>query len=258
MMEDSIYSDDFIDLGTITSRTEDANYPDDNVEDYWHLKRRFRANDVTANDWLLKFNFGAAKTVVGVFLNDVNFNKVKIQGHATDAWGDPTYPGTALTVSLDARVNRYKIYIPITGFNLQWMRIFIPTGTTAVGDYTTKWEVGSVVVLDSISTIHKNAYTRKSSKAFQDLSLPHGGFERVTLADALRWEGSFSIDLRAESDESSYWPINILDSAQPLVFYENANVTNKAYLCLRDTDFEANLLYRGAFRGNTIKLKELI
>jgi len=257
-MADSIITDDFIDLGTITSRSEVAAYPDDNVKEYWHLKRRFRANDVTKDDWLLKFDFGAAKTVEGVFLNDVNFDKVKIQGHATDTWTSPSYDGSIVEIGLDERVNRYKVFIPISGFNLQWMRIFIPATATAVGSYTTKWEVGSVVVLDTVPTISKNAMMRTSSKAFKDIALPHGGFERVELGSNLRWEGEITIEQRAEVDEAEYWAINALDSAKPLVFYENAGDTNKAYLCLRDTNYEGNRLYKGLVQGNTIRLKELI
>lgn len=257
-MANSIITDDFIDLGTITSRTEVAAYPDDNVEEYWHLKRRFRANDVTKNDWLLKFDFGAAKTVAGVFLNDVNFDEVQIQGHATDAWGAPTYNEPLVEISLDERVNRYKVFIPITGFNLRWMRIFIPTSATAVGSYKTKWEVGSVVVLDTVPTISKNAMMRTSSKAFRDIPLPHGGFERIELGSNLRWECDITIEQRAEVDEAEYWAINVLDSAEPLIFYENAGDTDKAYLCLRDTDYAGTRLYDGLVRGNTIRLKELV
>lgn len=257
-MANSIITDDFIDLGTISSRSEVAAYPDDNVEEYWHLKRRFRANDTTKNDWLLKFNFGAAKTVEGVFLNDVNFDKVKIQGHSADAWGAPGYNGDVVDVSLDERVNRYKIFIPITGFNLQWMRIFLPSNANAVGSYTTKWEVGSVVVLDSVPTISKNTMVRTSAKPFRDIPLPHGGFERVGLGNNVRWECEISIEHRAETDEDQYWAVNILDSAIPLIFYENAGETDKAYLCLRDTDYAGTRLYNGLVRGNTIRLKELV
>jgi len=258
-------SDDFVDLGIITSKSQDVNYPDDNVEDYWHLKRRFRAQNINVNDWLLEFELEEyGEPIVGIFLNDVNFDKVQIQGTDTDdpgdpGWGNPEYPGSVIDVSQDERVDRYKVYIPLVGFDYNILRIFIPaTASVVPDDYAGAWEIGSVVLLGSTFSVPKNAYTRKSSKVYQDLVLPHGGFERVALGDELSWEGSFSIDLRAESDESDYWPINLLESDQPLIFYENAEDTSKAYLCLRDTDFEANLLYRGAFRGNTIKLKELI
>ena len=49
-MGNFIFSNDFIDLGTITSITETAGYADDNVEEYWHLKRRFRATGAPKSD----------------------------------------------------------------------------------------------------------------------------------------------------------------------------------------------------------------
>ena len=264
-MIDSIFSDDFVSLGTITSRSENANYPDDNVEDYWHLKRRFRAADNNVNDWLLKFELDEyGEPLVGIFVNDVNFDQIQIQGTDTDAaadpgWNNPEYDSGVLTVNRDERVDRYKIYITLTNFDYAFIRIFIPaTASTVPGGYTGAWEVGSVVLLGSVFSIKKNAYSRKSAEEFQEISLPHGGFERAALGDELRWEGSITIEQRAESDEEDYWDINLMEMSQPLVFYERVDDSSKAYLCVRDTEFEANLVHRGLFRGNTIKLKELI
>jgi len=260
-MGNIIFSNDFVDLGTITSRSEASGYADDNIKDHWHLKRRFRANDVTANNWLLKFNFGAAKSVVGVFLNDVNFDKVKIQGHSSDTWGSPSYNGSEITISRDEIVDRYKVYIPISGFNLQWMRIFIPSGAAAVGDYTTKWEVGTVVVLDSATMLAKNmayGYERDGKKAFSDIDLPHGGFERVNLGDDLRWEAKLAFDIREESEESELWIVNNYNIGDPVIFYENREDTSKAYLCLRDDSYRLTLTEYNIIEGNAIRLKELI
>ncbi len=257
-MPATIVSNDFIDLGTITSRSEDASYPDDNVGDYWHLKRRFRADDANNNDWLLKFDFGLLpERTAAVVLNDVNFDEVKIQGHPTDAWGAPDYDGTIMDISLDEVVNRYKVYIPIIDFQLRWMRIFIPAGAIAVGSYTTKWEVGSVTVLNTITEITKSTYSRTSTKAFEEIALPSGGFERVNLGE-MRWEGVVGFEMRKEEDENVLWELNNMTSADPLIFYENNEDTSKAYLCLREDAYEGDLIYHGVARGNMVKFKELV
>jgi len=255
-MGDPIVSADFVDLGTITSRSED--YADDNVENYWHLKRRFRASDFTKNDWLLKFDFGAAKSVVAVVLYDVNFDEVQIQGHGSDAWGAPSYDGDVVEISQNSLTGRYQVFIPLTGFNYQWMRIFIPNSASAVSDYTTKLEVGAVVVLDSYATIEKYEYIRKAVKMYEDKPLPHGGFERVSLGDELRWEGTIEIPRRAESDEGQYWTFNLFDISTPMIFYENRGDTQNVYLCLRDDAYEGTLEHHGVIVGNTIRMKELI
>ena len=81
-----IVSNDFISVANaeITARSEYSNYVKIGVMDYWHLNRQFRANDVTANDYLLKFDMTSAQSVEGVFLNDVNFDTVKLQSDTDD------------------------------------------------------------------------------------------------------------------------------------------------------------------------------
>lgn len=255
-MGDPIVSTDFIDLGTITSRSED--YADDNVKNYWHLKRRFRASDTTKNNWLLKFNFGSTQSAVAVVLYDVNFDKVQIEGHGSDAWGTPDYDSGVIEVSQNIFTGRYQVYIPLTSFNYQWMRIFIPSTAAAVGDYTTKWEVGAVVVLDSVDTIEKYGYIRTAVQEFEDKPLPHGGFERISLGDELRWEGTIEIPRKVEDDETQYWTFNRYDISTPMIFYENRGSTQNAYLCIRDDAYEGTMEYNGVVIGNLIHMKELI
>lgn len=261
-MGDIIVSNDFVDLGTITSISETAGYDDDNVGDYWHLKRRFRAGGAPTSDasYLLKFDFGAAKSVIAVILNDVNFDIARIRAHATDLgvnWAASTYSGLANNaIGRDERVERYKIYIPAV-FNLQWMIVQVPVGAVAVGDYGAKWEVGSVVVLATAPNCAKNAYSRSAIRPFEDIVIPSGGVERVGLNDNLMWEGSISIDTRAEVDENQNWALNVLDTAKPLIFYENRLEDDKVYLCLRDDAYVGNLIHQGLVTGNAIRFKEL-
>ena len=258
-MGDPIVSNDFVDLGTITSRSEAAGYTDDNVENYWHLKQRFRANDLTKNDRLLKCNFKAAKSVAAIALFDVNTDKVKFQLHSADAWGAPNHDSGELVVSRSQLTGRYNIiYTPPAVVTKQWMRVFIPSTASAVGSYTTKWEVGAMVVLDSYETIEKYGYSRTAVKAFEDISLPHGGVERISLGDEWRWEGTIDIPQRAEKDEDQYWTFNLFNPSEPMIFYENRGETQNVYLCLRDDAYEGNLVHHGVVTGNSIHMKELI
>lgn len=265
-MGDIIISNDFVDLGTITSISETAGYDDDNVEDYWHLKRRYRATGMPKSDtdFLLKFDFGSAQSVVAVVLNDVNFDTTRIRAHTADLgnnWAASDFDsGSDQTVSEDERVGRYKIYIPAV-FSKRWMVVQVPAGAgSEVGrdPAVSKWEVGSVVVLDSVSTFAKNAYSRSAVKPFEDIKLKSGGYERIGLGSNLGWEGVVTIDTRAESDESELWALNALDNSKPLIFYENRDETDKVYLCLRDDAYKGNLVHQGLVTGNTMKFKELV
>lgn len=255
-MPATIISSDFLDLTTITHRSETVPYVAENVEDYWHLKRRFRANDVTANSWLWRCDLGATKTIEAVVLNDVNFDAVRLNfgnasGGADDTSGD-------LVVSLDVVVNRYTvIYVPAVAISRRHVEVFIPTGTSAVGSYTTKWEIGRIGVLDSITEITKNTYSRTSRKTFRDVALASGSFERVDLGE-IGWEGILGFEVRKASGEANLWTLNNMNMADPLILYENNNDTSKAYFCLRDDAYKGNLIYHGVARGNTVKFKELV
>lgn len=255
-MGDLIVSADFIDLGTITSRTE--TFPDDNVGDYRHLKRRFRAGDADTNDWILKFDFGGAKSAVAVVLCDVNYDRLQIQGNAADAWGPPAFDSGAILVYQSKMTRRYNVFIPLTSFNFRWMRIFIPLGASAVGEYVSRWETGAVVLLDSYETIEKYTYTRTTTKAFVDNELPHGGIERISLGDEMRWEGVIEFPPRVESDEDQYWTFNAFDISLPMILYENRGHTQDVYLCVRDDMYEGRMDYDFLTTGSSIRLKELI
>lgn len=265
-----IVSSDFLDLEVITSRTEDANYPDDNVGDQWHLKRRFRAADVNVNDWLMKFDLGANRTIEAVVLDDVNFDTVQIHMAAADGGFPWVHNSGNLTVSLDPVVNRYKIiYIPTAAVTQQWVAIFIPAGTAAVGSYTTKWQIGRVGIMDSVTTIMKKTYSRTSEKAYKDISLPSEGSERVDLGEQ-RWIGTVGFENIKERigtgvfDESNMWALNNMEQSDPLIFYENDLTgagapldTSKVYFCLRDEGYEGTLIHRGIAQGNMVRFKEL-
>jgi len=138
----------------------------------------------------------------------------------------PDHDSGELVVSQSKRTGRYNIiYIPSAVVTKQWMRVFIPNAASAVGSYTTKWEVGAMVALDSYETIEIYGYSQTAVKAFEDISLPHGGTERVSLGDMWCWKGTVDIPQRAEGDEDQYWTFNLFDPSEPMIFYENRGET---------------------------------
>ena len=87
-----ILSGDFIDVANseIVARSVATGYAKINIMDQWHLKRRLRMDDLTKSDTnpILRLDMGTAQTVTGIFLNDVNFDTVRIRGHGTDLGTD--------------------------------------------------------------------------------------------------------------------------------------------------------------------------
>lgn len=255
-MGNIILSNSFVDVANanITARSEATGYPKINVMDRWNLKRRSRADDKTANDYLHMYNFGGAQTLVGIALIDVNFNKVKFQGHASDSWGSPTYAGTDLTISQNKVTGRYNIYAALTGFNYQYLRIFIPTGTTAVGTYTTKWEIGAVCFLSAVTTLSHNmsyGYAQTGQQFFQT-----SVNERIKTGETTRWEGAIVFGDRSTTYESELWTLSRMDMSLPFIYYENRSDTSAVYLCVRDDAFTIRHTTHNGVSGNTIKIKE--
>lgn len=264
-----ILSNDYLQIAdtNIYARSESSGFSKVNVMDYWHLKRRFRAADLTksAVNPLLRIDMTTAHTIVAVMLNDVNFDKVRIFGHATDLganWAGATFDsGADHSVSLNTQINRYNIYIPLTAFNYRWLAITTPAAASAVGSYLTYWEVGSVVLLDSVTTLSKNmayGYKRQASKAYQDIILAHGGGERISLGDQRKWEADIVFGNRILTDETELWTIDNYNIGIPLIFYENDGDTSKVYLCLRDDAYEGTIEADNIVKGNIIRFKELI
>lgn len=274
-MGNIIVSNSFVTVSNtnITSLTENIDYPKINVMDYWHLKRRFRTNelfDVTSDDarYILKFDFGVDQIIDGLFLNDINFNKVRIYGSksasgdlGTDWQAAAFDSGENHSVTLDERVNRYKIYLPLTSFNHRYLAIVVPTAASAVGDYKTNAEIGTVVFISASTIFTFNmdyGYERSSSKAYKEIALGTESVERVALADNLKWNGSLSFSARTLSNETDLWTLNRMDNAGPLFFYENQDDDDKAYICVRDDDYSGTWSSYNIVTGNSIKLKELV
>jgi len=235
-----IISSDILDLGAISARTENASYPAGNVSDLWHLKRRFRAQDATTGDWLLKFDLGSSKAVAGILLNDVNFDRVQIQAGDSDAWDSPAYDSGEVIVSQNLYTGRYQVYIPAS-FARQWIRVYIPDTASTVGDYADAWEVGTVVLLGSVTEIAKGAQeiSREVRDQIETIDLPSGAQEVVQVGDVLRWQSELAWAPRRKEGESDLLSLNRVQRGDPIVFYRNAGDTWDAYLCRRDTSYSA-------------------
>ena len=122
----------------ITVQGSAAGFAKVDLMDLWHLKRRWRMDSATKSDTnpIVRINMASAQTVDAVMLNDINFDKVIIKGHASDLgtdWTSASFSSGALSVSCDAQVSRYKIYAALTAFNYQYLAIIVPTTATAVG-----------------------------------------------------------------------------------------------------------------------------
>jgi hypothetical protein len=261
-----IFSADLISTATITAVSTASGYAAANLLNFINLKRNWRMNTANKSDSVaaLVFDFTTAKTIAAVVLDDVNFDKVIIKGHASSLsnWDTATFSSGTISISKDAKTNRYKAFIPLTSFDYRYMAVLIPTTAAGVGDYTTKWQAGRVGPLDSYYTFGRNmdwGYQRGASQTYDQISFQNGRRERGTVG-IRRWEATlnFNSPRRISTEEIDLDTLNNYDMDDPLIFYENEGDTSKVYFCYRDTDYFGTYTLDDGVSGNSIKLVELI
>jgi len=110
-----------------------------------------------------------------------------------------------------------------------------------VGDYADAWEVGTVVLLGSVTEIAKGAQeiSREVRDQIETIDLPSGAQEVVQVGDVLRWQSELAWAPRRKEGESDLLSLNRVQRGDPIVFYRNAGDTWDAYLCRRDTSYSA-------------------
>lgn len=262
-----IVSKDIISVANaeITAQSTANSFAKVNIMDFWHLKRRWRMDSLTKSSInpVIYFDFSSAKTIDSIVFNDVNFDKVVILGHASDLstdWTAASFSSGEISINKDAQVDRYKVYIPLTSFNYRWLAVCVPSTASAVGSYTTKWEIGTVLPLDSIHTFTHNMsydYTRGAQKAYSDIELKSGHIERIGLGE-IRWAATLSFKDRTITEEVDLTTMNNMNIADPFVFYENDSNTSKVYLCLRNSDYSGTMVIDNVVTGTSIQLLEMI
>ena len=267
-MGNVIFSNSFVQVADaqITARSEATGYDKFNVMDRWHLKRRYRADDGSSSDtnYLIKFEMDIGQSLMAIFLNDVNFDKVRIRGHATDLgtdWSTASFDSGNISISIDNAINRYKAYIPLSSYAYKWLAIQVPAAATAVGSYQTKWELGTVCLMSSVTELTSNigyGYVRSSSIPYSQTLAAGGGIERICLNPNLKWNGTIDLDIRVLSEESEMWTLNQMSITGELLFYENQGSTQNAYLCARNTKYKGDRFSYNLTRGNKIDLVELV
>ncbi len=262
-----IFSNDIISVADseVTAQSTTAGYAKKNVMDLTRLKRRWRMNALTKSDSnpVLRFDLSSAKTVVAVFLNDVNFDKVVIKGHASDLgtdWSGASFSSSEIAVSLDAQVGRYKVFIPLTAFSYRWLAVIVPAAAAAVGSYIAKWEIGTVVILGSVDTFTRNmsyGYERGAEQSYSDISMRSKHRQRVEYGE-IQWVATLQFGSRNTNKESDLTTLNTYGIADELVFFENESDTSRAYLCYRDDHYSGTLIYMDIVSGGSLRLKELV
>jgi len=269
-MGNIIVSNDIISIADaeITAQSTADGFDKVNVMDFWRLKRRWRMNTLTKSNTnpIMIFDLGETKTIPAFFLNDVNFDKVLIKGHAsnlTTDWTAASFDSGILSISEDDQVKRSKVYIPATAFAYRWLAICVPTTASAVGSYVIKWEMGTVILLEDTTLFMHNMspdYERGGTQSYGEVKIKTRPKGRTKFGP-IRWEGILQFGIRSTAQEADLLTLNNMNIANPLVFYENGtdgDDTSKVYLCVRDSQYKGSLIYSSTIQTTSIKLIELV
>jgi len=264
-MGNLIYSQDFITVsdGNIAARSTTAGYAKVDVMDYWHLKARHRAADLTASniEELLVFDFGSSEVVEAVYLSDVNYDTVRIYGDDADLssdWSTADFDSGNVTISQNDWTGRYQVYIPLTSFEYQFLTIVTPAAASAVGPYTTFWETGNVCILQSVTTLSTNiGYPIKQWT--EELFVDVGRSGRVSVNDVTGWMGEITLGARTRTDETEAQLLGRMSKSEPILVYLNQSDTSEAYLCLMDQGYSSDWFTADLVQSSSaIRFREII
>lgn len=216
---------------TAAASSQDTGYPVVNLYDYAHLRRQWRS--LVAAEVTIVFNYSAAKAVLAVFLDDVNFANCFIAGNETDAWGSPSFAEVEFAISNDIRVNRRKVMAVLTGFNYQYLRVRIPAQTPTDG--LSVFRIGRVACMDTVFELSANPnFPYREEAGYPDPvvnSFLSGGEEIIEQGDYKIFQCSFDFKNYNYANESDFWTIDAITPGSNVVLYENLGDTSRACLC---------------------------
>lgn len=120
-------------------------------------------------------DFGVATTLDMVGLVHVNFTSATLQGNATDSWGAPSFT-QALTITRNPWTWRYQLHQALSGFNLRFARLVIPSQTPVDG--ATGYRIGGVWAgrLTDTPTFFRWNVEKRVRLPRRDTEAEHGGW----------------------------------------------------------------------------------
>lgn len=162
-------------------------------------------------------------------------------------------------ISQDDETGRYNVFADLSGipFNNQYMRLYIPQSATAVGDYTDKWQIGSLACLASAPELVKGPYEYEAiplDSTEKVVKLGDGGSREIITSRLHRWSAELRFGNLESGDDAELKALNRLRS--PIVFYENDGDTSKVYICRRDGKYSSTFFAPGKVRGGSIRFVE--
>lgn len=226
-MANPITSKDVAAVSAITAGSTLTGYTAASLLDWTKPYRVWRATGIATTEAVV-IDFGATRTLQGVFIDNVNTASVKVQGHATNSWGSPSYDSGATTISLDRSDGRYKLFLNLSATTFaspgyRYMRLLNNSATAL--DSTTTWQVGSIAPLSTITTwAWPISYPYEMAPGREIL----GQGSNVVAVGNRFAEYRMTHPLVEEGSETSFADMFGYGEAEPFIFYRNYSSTAEA------------------------------
>lgn len=139
---------------TISASTSAVGFPSTNLKEIQPVKA-WKSTAIT--DSYILYDFGAARSLTGLFLNRFNFASFRIQGNATSDFSSPSYNVLVSAQTKDEIYdeNYMHYFHEFNAFNYRYLRIFIP-GQTPLFE-STYFKVGNLLVGNYVETWNPKA-----------------------------------------------------------------------------------------------------
>lgn len=237
-----------------TPSSEDSSYLWENAANYGALKIHYRA--LVQTEVTIVCNFGAAQSLVGLMLEDVNFASVTIEGNATDSWGSPSF-SESFTISKNPEIQRYNVWCALTSFNYQYLRIKIPTQSPL--DLLSVFRIGRRTFIETaIERSPAWGFTGGGSYPEPTVNeMKSGRREKISNGAYKIWSGDFTFELTT-AEAADLWSLDSVEPDDYIAFYANFGDTSACCLCQKDTPLSINWPNYQMRNSNSITLREVV
>ena len=240
---------------TVAASGENPAFPASNALVYARPGKEYRSPDTDETSLVL--DFGASTEVAGLYLGEVNFEALVIEGNVEDSWEAPAF-SLETTVNLDVLTQRRKGFFALTSFEYQYLRLVIEDQTRLDG--AAFYRIGVILPTASANPLPhdpKRGYRYSARKASKRVEMESGAVETVVTGLKAKWRGVLDFDFDA-SDEPTVLSWNAEEPGSVFLFFENGGATEKAYLAKFEGDIEISWPQHNRVEVGQITLEEVV
>ena len=208
----------------VTSSTADADWPDDNVAQFWRPNWPWKSTVLTGTQYV-QLDFGTAINMRWIGVENVNFTSLTAQADNDVAFGSPTSIWSGVTVAQNLVDQRYKHGDDVTVNAERYLRI---TCASPLAGHTV-FQVGSVFVAttDPTTITPSLGVGETPVRAIEQ----HPGERFGTLRGARTQDCAIDLRLGVRSTERARWLALMNARGTPVIIDDDLSGTHEDWVC---------------------------